>query len=202
MVQNKAGRPRKFDREEVLDKAIEVFWKKGFEGASLDDLTNAMGINRPSLYSTFKDKQSLYLAAISAYGLSIARAPLVAFQVEKDPKNAVRAFLITMLKNQTRNDGLAQGCLMASCAATNAETIPEVEAMLLAGTKAALSELEKGFEQFKNAGQLSSTFPSGIKAGLLLDIMQGYAYRSRLGEGRKKLMAEIEDKVWQVISCH
>lgn len=201
MVQNKVGRPRNFDREKVLSEAIEVFWKKGFDGASLDDLTNAMGINRPSLYSTFGDKQSLFLASLSAYGEGIGSEPVAAFCTEKDPQSAVRAFLKTMLKNQTRCDDFAQGCLLASCAATTAMNIPDVEEILLTGASATADKLEIGFERFKSTNQLPSAFPSQVKASLLLDIMQGYAYRSRLGENRKKLMAEIEDKVQQIISC-
>lgn len=200
MVQNKVGRPRNFDREKVLSEAIEVFWKKGFDGASLDDLTNAMGINRPSLYSAFGDKQSLFLASLSAYGEGIGSEPMAAFCTEKDPQSAVRAFLKTMLKNQTRCGDFAQGCLLASCAATAAMNIPDVEEILLSGASSTADKLEMEFEKFKSTNQLPSAFPSQVKASLLLDIMQGYAFRSRLGENRKKLMAEIEDKVQQIIS--
>lgn len=62
-----AGRPRAFCTEEALDKALAVFWEKGYEGASLQDLTEAMGINRPSLYSAYGNKESLFLKAIDRY---------------------------------------------------------------------------------------------------------------------------------------
>src|ERR1043165_2433188 len=63
-----AGRPREFNTEEVLDKALHVFWEKGYEGASLPDLTEAMGINRPSLYAAFGNKESLFRKALDRYG--------------------------------------------------------------------------------------------------------------------------------------
>lgn len=61
------GRPREFDPDLALQKALEVFWKKGYEGASLPDLTEAMGINKPSIYATFGNKEQLFLKAIELY---------------------------------------------------------------------------------------------------------------------------------------
>src|SRR5271155_1707756 len=61
------GRPRAFDIDEALDRALKVFWQKGYEGASLPDLTKAMGINRPSLYAAFGNKEALFRKAIDRY---------------------------------------------------------------------------------------------------------------------------------------
>src|SRR5262245_29688993 len=61
------GRPRTFDTEKALDRALKVFWRKGYEGTSLPDLTKAMGINRPSLYAAFGNKEALFRRAIERY---------------------------------------------------------------------------------------------------------------------------------------
>src|SRR5438876_317753 len=61
------GRPREFDPEKALDRALKVFWKKGYEGASLPELTRAMGINRPSLYAAFGNKEALFRKAMKRY---------------------------------------------------------------------------------------------------------------------------------------
>src|SRR5437899_2320898 len=61
------GRPRAFDIDKALDRALKVFWRKGYEGASLPDLTRAMGINRPSLYAAFGNKEALFRKAIDRY---------------------------------------------------------------------------------------------------------------------------------------
>src|SRR5439155_18551737 len=62
-----AGQPRSFDLDKALDAALQVFWRKGYEGASLSDLTQAMGINRPSLYAAFGDKETLFRKALDRY---------------------------------------------------------------------------------------------------------------------------------------
>ena len=67
-----AGRPRAFDIDEALDRAVLVFWSKGFEGASLDDLTEAMGISRPSLYRAFGNKEDLFYKALERYTEGLA----------------------------------------------------------------------------------------------------------------------------------
>src|SRR5262245_63600804 len=70
LKQNKAsrlGRPRAFDRDQALERALDVFWRKGYEGASLSDLTEAMGINPPSLYAAFGNKEELFGEALNRY---------------------------------------------------------------------------------------------------------------------------------------
>src|SRR5882724_9224474 len=62
-----AGRPREFDIEQALERALQVFWRKGYEGASLADLTDAMGINRPSLYAAFGNKEELFRKVVDRY---------------------------------------------------------------------------------------------------------------------------------------
>ena len=73
------GRPRSFDQTEALDAAVLVFWEKGFDGASIEDLTTAMGISRPSLYATFGNKRSLFIEAIDRYAATYGNQAFSAF---------------------------------------------------------------------------------------------------------------------------
>ena len=64
MVRLTCGRPKSFDKEIALEKALDVFWTQGYDGASLKDLTQAMGINKPSMYATFGNKEQLYFPSV------------------------------------------------------------------------------------------------------------------------------------------
>ena len=93
MVQNAArprGRPRSFDEREALEKATQVFWSKGYDGVTIDDLVAGMGVGRPSLYSVFGDKRTLFLRVLKAYA-------------EKKGARAAKA----LLSPQTLRDSLA-----------------------------------------------------------------------------------------------
>src|SRR6476661_7970331 len=105
------GRPRAFDADKALDRALSVFWRKGFEGTSLPDLTKAMGINRPSLYAAFGNKQTLFRKAVERYEQKHARRirealdePKIRVAIEKllrgnvdmftDPRNPPGCFMV------------------------------------------------------------------------------------------------------------
>jgi AcrR family transcriptional regulator len=204
MIQNKneptkIGRPRQFDSSAALSAATEVFWLKGYDAASLDDLTSAMNINRPSLYLAFKDKQSLFFSALEAYASSYGTAPLLAFQASTDPVAAVKIYFTTLVRNQARAGDCAKGCLLASCATGNAGQLRGVKEFLVDVTAHTITELVNRFEMFKQTGLLSNDFASKTKASLMVDITHGFAYRARCGESLDALLADVEDKTAQVL---
>src|SRR6202162_5101287 len=89
-LSGRMGRPRSFDLDEALDSALQVFWRKGYEGTSLSDLTKAVGVNRPSLYAAFGDKEALfrkvldrYLKGPAAYTQEALREPTARAVVER-----------------------------------------------------------------------------------------------------------------------
>ena len=114
------GRPRSFDHDEVLDAAVLVFWEKGYDGASIEDLTNAMGINRPSLYSTFGNKRELFIQAIDRYAATQGNRAFSAFRLEPDNRKAVERFFATSIECATEA-GKPRGCLINTVATEAAE---------------------------------------------------------------------------------
>src|SRR4029078_10093685 len=108
------GRPRSFDVDAALDRAVEIFWKNGYEGADLTALTQAMGINRPSLYVAYGDKRALFFKAVERYYLTIARIPLPAATHGKCPDLSffTEAFL-DLFYHHKRSRGCLIACVLA-----------------------------------------------------------------------------------------
>ena len=176
-----AGRPRSFDRDQALMTAVHVFWAKGYEGASIKDLTDAMGIKPPSLYATFGDKLNLYKEAIERYATNDSCAPLVAFESEPNIDLAVKAFLETVIDYATQHESGARGCFLSSCVATSAGEVEGIDVFLQQAIEETDRRIANRFDLEKTKGTLPDDFPSLERARLLLDLRQGYVFRARAG---------------------
>lgn len=195
----KRGRPRKFDKVEALEKATLVFWKKGYEGASLNDLTSAMGINGPSLYSAFGSKYELFIEAIKTYSSQNACAPLVAFESEPNIRIAVQAFLTAVISNAVDNPSGASGCFLSSCVAASSGEMEEVRALLNKAIRETDKRLAARFDFEKEKGVLSPDFPSLDRARLMFDLRQGYVLRARAGTRKKELSKDLDQRVRMIL---
>jgi len=193
------GRPKKFDQKEALQAALNVFWSKGYDGASMKDLTSAMNINGPSLYSTFGDKHALYLQAIESYASNDACAPLVAFESEPDILLAVQAFLHSVIEYATDHESGAKGCFLSACVATSAGEVEGVQPMLKSATEETDKRLSLRFEIEKNKGTLAPDFPSLERARLMFDFRQGYVFRARAGLNNEEMARDIETRAKMVL---
>ena len=108
------GRPRKFDVDKALEKAMLVFWHNGYEGSSLSDLTAAMEINRPSLYGTFGDKEQLFIRSLERYLENYGTKGVAQLSKYADLTEAIAAFFNCVVEQLT-NSQLPAGCLIANC---------------------------------------------------------------------------------------
>src|SRR5215470_10428762 len=108
------GRPRSFDLDEALDSALHLFWQKGYEGASLSDLTGAMGINRPSLYAAFGNKESLFRKVLDRY--ANGPADYVRHALDQPTARAVAEALLYGAADRLANSAHPRGCLMVGSA--------------------------------------------------------------------------------------
>src|SRR3979411_2425703 len=95
------GRPRSFDPNAVLDRAIPIFWAKGYDGASFRDLTSAMGISAPSLGAAFGDKRGLFDAAVARYAETVAAGPMTALEGTDGLRDRLSAFFAAVIANAT-----------------------------------------------------------------------------------------------------
>lgn len=195
----KIGRPRKFDQQEALVAAMNVFWKKGYDGASMKDLTYAMGINVPSLYATFGDKRTLYLKAIEAYTSNDACAPMVAFESEPNIFLAVQAFMNTVIEFATNHESGSTGCFLSSCVATTAGEVEGVQDLLETSIIKTDMRLALRFELEKKKGTVAVDFPSLERARLMFDLRQGYVFRARAGLKSDTMKEDLESRARMVL---
>ena len=106
------GRPYEFDKEETLSKAMDVFWEKGYKATSIQDLVDHMGIKRGSIYNTFGDKHSLFVAAIKYYGEEVTSRTIKVLESEGSPVENIRLFFETIVN--TPSDRKTRGCLISN----------------------------------------------------------------------------------------
>ncbi|MFC3120154.1 TetR/AcrR family transcriptional regulator [Agaribacter flavus] len=197
----KIGRPRNFDADEALLAAMQVFWSKGYDGASLKDLTRAMGISGPSMYAAFGDKRELYLKTIDRYSDVNGCAPIIAFESEPNLRQAVRGFFEAVINYSTDHENGMRGCFLASCAATNVGEIEGVEARMVNAINETDTRLAKRFDAEKAKGNLPADFPSLARARLMFDMRQGYVFRSRAGWKANELLEDIEHRIDMIVSA-
>lgn len=199
-VTKKVGRPKTFDRDEALNKAIGVFWKQGYEGASMKLLTDSMGINSPSLYAEFGDKHGLYLEAINRYATNDACTPLVALETVPDIREAVRAFFEAVIDYSTHHVSGAKGCFLVSCVATSAGHVKGTAELLRDAIATTDKRIKVRFDQEVAKGSLPQGFPSADRAKLMFDLRQGMVFRARAGFSDADLESDIEKYVRSVLA--
>lgn len=153
------ARPREFDQDKALDAAMHVFWEKGFEAASLSDLTAKMGIQRPSLYSAFGDKKGLFEAALRKYTSSHAAYVRGSLQKYASVKAAFRNFFEDMV-SQEYEKSLSTGCF---CINSMVELAPHDERFELL-TREHQMYLAVIFQETIERGLRSGELAAGINA--------------------------------------
>lgn len=120
------GRPRSFDDDATLNCVLDVFWKQGFLGTSLVDLCAATGLNKPSLYGAFGNKEALFLAALDRYNQLYVAPPIRAMEAEPDAKAALRLYLRAAIRRMAQPE-LPAGCLlMTNLAASGSDDLPDM----------------------------------------------------------------------------
>jgi AcrR family transcriptional regulator len=190
------GRPRGFDAGEALERALRVFWEKGYEGASMADLTAAMGINRPSLYAAFGNKESLFRKVLELYGKGPAAYVLKA--LEEPTAREVAEKLLFGAAELLGNPDHPRGCLaIQSALACGDEAMPVKET--LAALRCSLQEaLQERFERAKAAGEFQAAFDAGRLARYILAVSQGMSVQASGGASGECLrgIAEQALKAW------
>jgi AcrR family transcriptional regulator len=170
---------------------MDVFWDRGFAAASLDDLGHAMGMNRPSIYAAFGDKESLYLQALEQYRAGVRAAFVDAFGPDRPLRRALRDFYTRAIKLYLSGSSSARGCLVIGTALAEAVTNPTVRASLADG----LHRLDRAFAARIAVAQAKGEVDPNAKPGDLGKIASAMLYllaiEARAGQPRKVLTATV-----------
>jgi AcrR family transcriptional regulator len=184
-AKTKKGRPREFDAEKALQRGLAVFWKKGYEGTSLLDLTRAMRINRPSLYAAFGNKQALFRKALDAY----VRGPGSFFQAAlaaPTARQSAEKLLSEAVKSLTCS-GRPRGCLLVQGALACGKDSEPIRKELAARRSNAQAAIRLRFERAKSKGDLPAKANPAELARYLSAVMHGLSVLATGGATRSEL---------------
>ena len=185
------GRPRTFDRNAALQKALELFWEKGYEGTSLANLTAAMGINAPSLYGAFGSKEQLFREAVARYGeeeggctrVELLRAPTARAGVENMLMAAARAGTLP---------GKPKGCLIVLGAPTGTDEHAAVREMLCDSRRQMQALILQRLREGARQGELPAHADLPGLAGFYSTVLNGMAIQARDGASCKALQQSVK----------
>ncbi|MCX5540073.1 TetR/AcrR family transcriptional regulator [Paraburkholderia sp. CNPSo 3076] len=180
------GRPRSFDVDVALDRAVEIFWKNGYEGADLDTLTEAMEINRPSLYAAYGDKRALFFKAVERYYQTFAMLQL---PDGKDGKRFGPLFFSEAIVHLFYDHERPRGCLIACVLADEANAHEDAKAIL----KEIIEREERRIERWANGFLSGDSAAANARcfANLLVATLHSAAIKASAGISRRKISSDL-----------
>lgn len=188
------GRPRSFDTEVALERMTAVFWETGYSGTSLDRLSEAAGVTRPSLYAAYGDKKALYLAAMQAFNerlREIAQATLIG---REEPASELLAYFDACLSVYT-GAGDGRGCFVVCTSLAETAADPDIR-RAVANT---IKEMDEGLLRFFEAAQKRGDLPRHVKPSRMAwmgsAFLHSAAIRARAGMPPHQIRSAAKDAV-------
>lgn len=182
------GRPREFALADALDRALPIFWRDGYEGASIAELAEAMGISKPSLYAAFGDKEGLYLQALQRYGAQQEERHRHVLEAQPDARLAVEAFLLSVVASFT-DPSLPGGCMVVSGTSTcDGAAVPEsVKTALCSALRVGATAIEGRLQRARREGALAASVDIAALATYFNTVIAGLGIQAKGGASRAAL---------------
>lgn len=178
------GRPRGFDRDAALDRAIRLFWRQGYEATSVRDLSDELGIGQPSLYNAFGGKRALFEEAVEVYDRTYGGFIDAALAEEATAAGAMRRILEEAPMRYTRR-GLPRGCLVTSGDAGTDD--PGVKTWMSEVRDVSRQGLRNKIRDDVDAGVLPADTDAEGLAAYVMAVLSGLVHRARDGASRRQL---------------
>ena len=185
------ARHKEFDREAVLEKAMETFWRYGYEGTSVRDLLESMGINRGSLYDTFGDKRSLFLAAIAHYDNTIVRQIVNRLEGPGASVQAIRDHFYDVIDRAT-TDPTRRGCFLVNSAVEVCPHDEDTAKRIATNFKRIETAFYKALLRAKEQGEIEGDRDLCALANFLTCTLQGLRVASKINPDREVLGAIVD----------
>ena len=181
------GRPRAYDPQAALRQVTDTFWKTGYSATSLDDISAATGMNRPSLYAAFGDKHALYLEALAGYWRITLDATREALAGDAPLEEALMLAYDAALSIYFSGDDRPRGCFVVGTAVTEAVADSAIRESLAAGLRAIDADFEARFRMARERGELKADADPAALAVVASATMHTVAIRARAGFPRDEL---------------
>jgi AcrR family transcriptional regulator len=184
------GRPRAFDRDTALERAMEVFWQQGYESTSIADLTKAMGINPPSLYAAFGDKERLFLEAIERYRCGLGGNTPDMLASAKTARQGIQRLLEAAACTFT-DPCHPPGCMMMTATTTCSAASEHLRAELAKRRVTSAGQFKTRIQRGIKDGELPAATDAAALGRFYVTVLQGMSMQARDGASRKSLLAIV-----------
>lgn len=184
------GRPRTFDPELVLENAMQLFWSKGYEATSLQDLLEATSLSKSSLYESFGNKQSLFEAAFSRYFDARAKQMHERLEQARSPLAFIHDCLLSVVEEA--GQGTPRGCMLVNVANEFSTSDPSVRGLIELATRRFRQVFERAFEQAQACGEMGDNHSPDSLALYTQCVMVGLRTQVKSGLPRKELLIVVE----------
>lgn len=181
------ARPKEFDVDEALERAVDVFWAQGFAATSMQDLVEGMGINRGSLYGTFGGKDELYARALERYARGEGMKLSAVLDAEGPLVDRLRRYLLDLVANP---DG--RGCFLVNTACERSFLSDDSRVAVAGAVDATRGALLAALRSASAAGELVQGVAPEVAAETVLTLMQGLQVRTKTGAGTAALAPVID----------
>ncbi|MFG0267263.1 MAG: TetR/AcrR family transcriptional regulator [Rhodopirellula sp. JB055] len=189
---------KSFEKAEVVEQSMQVFWEKGYAATSISDITHATGVQRSSLYNAFEGKHELFIESLLRYDQSTRRKLLNRLNDSDDPKNAILSFFDWVLKD-SQNDSIKRGCFLVNTALDYEQHDEQVQKTVAAAFKEIASFFQTSIQRGQDQGSIPASVNPRSTAKALVALLVGIRVLGR-GVFGKNSLQQIAQQANQMLS--